>query len=58
LIPFLIASIAERIPTNAVIPIAIMSMVIIARKRLALIESRAIEIFSLRKFKIEIKVTE
>jgi hypothetical protein len=45
------ASMAESIPTNAVMPMLMISIVIIALKRLALMEFKAMEIFSRRKFK-------
>ena len=51
-VPFFIASIADKIPTKAIIPILIMSMVITALKRFALIELRAMDMFSFKNAKV------
>lgn len=46
LMPFLMASMADSIPTRAVMPMLMISIVINALKRFALIESRAMSMFS------------
>lgn len=53
LMPLLMASIAESIPTSAVMPMLMISMVIIALRRFALMAFRAMRMFSRRKVRAE-----